>query len=215
MDANDFLNKLGYFFDNLEELVQTSYFGLDPYNPNNSEDNYQELLRHNIREKLNFRVESEYTYQKNGNDINGEEISLKNKTERYDLLIKKLSIIFELKAVEKFESINLQQLFHYLDTSDYRYGILINFTKSKDIKKSYARCKIFEKKNKFTGIDKFNNKYSHYKYELIKEFKTQSYYELMGDNVITQTLTNNDINSSDDSSDDNGESCKSRVIEIE
>ena len=164
---------------------------------------------------MNFRVESEYTYQKNGNDINGEEISLKNKTERYDLLIKKLSIIFELKAVEKFESINLQQLFHYLDTSDYRYGILINFTKSKDIKKSYAHCKVFEKKNVVTVIDKYNNKYSHYKYELINEFKTQSYYELMGDNLITQTVSNNDINSSDDGSDDNGESCKSRVIEIE
>ena len=206
MDAND-------LFDNLEELVQTSYFGLNPYNPNNSEDNYQELLRHNIREKLNFRVESEYTYQKNGNDINGEEISLKNKTERYDLLIKKLSIILELKAVEKFESINLQQLFHYLDTSDYKYGILINFTKSKDIKKSYARCKIFEKKNKFTGIDKFNNKYSHYKYELIKEFKTQSYYELMGNNLIS-TESKNDINSSDDSCEDNEELCVSNVIEI-
>jgi len=212
MEANDFLNNLGNFFNNLEEIIQISYFGLDPYNPNNSEDNYQELFRHNIRERLNMRVESEYTYQKNGIDINGEEISLKNKTERYDLLIKKLSIIIELKAVEKFESINLQQLFHYLDTSDYKYGILINFTKSKDIKKSYARCKIFEKKNKFTKKDKFNCEYSHYKYELINEFKTQSYYELMGDNVISTVSNNN--NSSDDSSEDNGELCKSKVIEI-
>ena len=209
MDANDFLNKLGYFLDNLEELVQTSYFGLDPYNPNNSEENYQELFRHNIREKLNFRVESEYTYQKNGIDINGEEISLKNKTERYDLLIKQLSIIFELKAVESLkDNFSNYSLFRQ---SDYKYGILINFIKSKDIKKSYAHCKVFEKKNEVTVIDKYNNKYSHYKYELIKEFKTQSYYELMGDNVIS-TVSNN---SSDDSSDDNGESCKSRVIEIE
>ena len=89
METND-LNNLGKFFNNLEEIVQTSYFGVNPYNPNNSEDNYQELFRHNIRERLNLRVESEYTCQKNGIDINGEEISLKNKTERYDLLIKKL-----------------------------------------------------------------------------------------------------------------------------
>jgi GxxExxY protein len=213
MEASD-LNNLGKFFNNLEEIIQTSYFGLDPYNPNNSEDNYQELFRHNIRERLNLRVESEYTYQKNGIDINGEEISLKNKTERYDLLIKRLGIIFELKAVEKFESINLQQLFHYLDMSDYKYGILINFTKSKDLKKSYARCKVFEKKNKFTGTDKYNNKYSHYKYELINDFKTQSYNEVMGDNVIVKEITKNTITSSDDSSEDNEELCKSNVIEI-
>ena len=36
----------------------------------------------------------------------------------------------------------------------------------------------------------------------------------MGDNVITTTESNNDINSSDDSSEDNGELCKSKVIEI-
>jgi len=213
METND-LNNLGKFFNNLEEIIQTSYFGVNPYNPNNSEDNYQELFRHNIRERLNLRVESEYTCQKNGIDINGEEISLKNKTERYDLLIKKLLVLFELKSVEKLDNIHSQQLFHYLDNSDYKYGILINFTKSKDIKKSYARCKIFEKKNKFTKKDKFNCEYSHYKYELINEFKTQSYYELMGDNVITTTESNNDINSSDDSSEDNGELCKSKVIEI-
>jgi GxxExxY protein len=212
MEASD-LNNLGKFFNNLEEIIQTSYFGVNPYNPNNSEDNYQELFRHNIRERLNIRVESEYTCQKNGIDINGEEISLKNKTERYDLLIKKLLVLFELKSVEKLDNIHSQQLFHYLDNSDYKYGILINFTKSKDIKKSYAHCKVFEKKNVVTVIDKYNNKYSHYKYELINEFKTQSYYELMGNNLIS-TESKNDINSSDDSSEDNEELFKSNVIEI-
>ena len=50
---------------------------------------------------------------------------------------------------------------------------------------------------------------------LFNTIEREENYELMGDNLITQTVSNNDINSSDDGSDDNGESCKSRVIEIE
>ena len=206
---------ISVLFEKLEEILQASYFGLNPYNPNNSEDKYQELFRHNIREELNLRVDSEYTYQKDAFDINNEEISLKNRTDRYDLLIKKLSVLFELKSVEKFDSSHDQQLFHYLDTSEYKYGILINFTKSKDLQKSFVYCKIYEKKDKNTNKDKFNREYSNYKYELINEFKTQSYYELMGDNIIKDNGTHDDSNvshdDSNDSDDDSNDSHNSNV----
>jgi len=193
---------ISVLFEKLEEILQASYFGLNPYNPNNSEDKYQELFRHNIREELNLRVDSEYTYQKDAFDINNEEISLKNKTDRYDLLIKKLSVLFELKSVEKLDSLHDQQLFHYLDTSEYKYGILINFAKSKDLQKSFVHCKIYGKKDKITKKDKFNREYSHYKYELINELQTQSYYELMGDNII-QGNDDSNFSSNDSDSDSN------------
>ena len=209
---------ISVLFEKLEEILQASYFGLNPYNPNNSEDKYQELFRHNIREELNLRVESEYTYQKKAFDINDEHISLKNKTERYDLLIKKLSVLFELKSVEKFDSSHDQQLFHYLDTSEYKYGILINFAKSKDLQKSSVYCKIYEKKDKITKKDKFNREYSHYKYELINEFKTQSYYELMGDNIIQgnddNNVSHNDSNDSDNDSNDSDNLQADKVTKV-
>ena len=32
----------------LPEILQNSYFNLNPFNPNNTEDNYQELFRENL-----------------------------------------------------------------------------------------------------------------------------------------------------------------------
>ena len=78
------INKL---IDVLEEHLQVTYFELNPYNPNNTEDNYQELLRENLNITFKSRIESEETVQKKTKNILGEGISLKNKTERYDLLM--------------------------------------------------------------------------------------------------------------------------------
>ena len=179
------INKL---LDVLEEHLQVTYFELNPYNPNNTEDNYQELLRENLNITFKSRIESEETVQKKTKNILGEGISLKNKTERYDLLMELFDVIFELKAVEKLEKQHENQLFNYLDNSKYKYGILVNFTKSKNMKNTYVHCKIFEKVKMIKHFDKFNRSYSNYSYKCIKEFKTQSYYELFSEYVIDENV---------------------------
>ena len=181
----DEINKL---IDVLEELLQSTYFESNPYNPNNTEDNYQELLRENLNITFKSRIESEETVQKKTKNILGEGISLKNKTERYDLLMELFDVIFELKAVEKLDKLHENQLFNYLDNSKYKYGILVNFAKTKNMKNTFVHCKIFEKVKLIKKVDKFNRSYSNYRYKCIEEFKTQSYYEIMGEYVIDENV---------------------------
>tara|TARA_B100000035_G_C20838643_1_gene481997 strand:+ start:81 stop:632 length:552 start_codon:yes stop_codon:yes gene_type:complete len=171
--------------NNLPEILQPSYFRVNPLNPNNTEDNYQEVFRENLTIKLNKRIGSEITVQKSAKDILGEEIPLKNKTERYDLTMD--NILFELKNVEKLEKIHDYQLLSYLDGSDYKYGVLINFAKSKNFKNCIVHCKIYEKDELVEKTDEFGYKYQQHKFKLIKEFKSQNYLEFMGEYEITDT----------------------------
>ena len=146
----------------LPEILQPSYFRVNPLNPNNTEDNYQEVLRENLTIKLNKRIGSEITVQKSAKDILDEEIPLKNKTERYDLTMD--NILFELKNVEKLEKIHDYQLLSYLDGSDYNYGVLINFAKSKNFKNCIVHCKIYEKDELVEKTDEFGYKYQQHKF---------------------------------------------------
>ena len=185
MDIQEILNLL-------PEIVQSTYFSLNPYNPNNTEDNYQELLRENLNIKFNRRIDSEVTYQKSSKDILGDEICLKNKTERIDLLMKSFSIIFELKNVEKLDKSHENQLLNYMNNTEYEYGILINFAKSKNLKNCVAHYKIYKKNKKITKEDKFGNHYSMFTFEFKDEFISENYNDLMGeyiqvDNVIQIT----------------------------
>ena len=66
------------FIDKFYEILQKTYFSLNPLNPNNTEDNFQELLRHNIIKVFNCNVDSEVTFQRTVVDINGDEVNLKN-----------------------------------------------------------------------------------------------------------------------------------------
>ena len=172
----------------LPEILQNTYFNLNPFNPNNTEDNYQELLRENLNITFKSRIESEETVQKKTKNILGEGISLKNKTERYDLLMELFDVIFELKAVEKLEKQHENQLFNYLDNSKYKYGILVNFTKTKNMKNTFVHCKVFEKVKMIKHFDKFKRSYTNYRYKCIEEFKTQSYYELFSEYVIDENV---------------------------
>ena len=174
-------------FDLLPEILQTTYFNLNPFNPNNTEDNYQELFRENLLIKLQKRIESEITVQKSAKNILGEEIYLKNKTERYDLLMNCFNALFELKNVEKLEKIHEYQLLSYLDNTGKKYGILINFAKSKNFKNCIVHCKIYEKDELVKKDDEFGHTYTRYNYKLIKDFKSKNYLEFMGEYVINET----------------------------
>ena len=171
----------------LPEILQNTYYNLNPFNPNNTEDNYQELFRENLLIKLQKRIESEITVQKSTKNILGEEIYLKNKTERYDLLMNCFNALFELKNVEKLEKIHEYQLLSYLDSSEYKYGVLINFAKSKNFKNCIVHCKIYEKDELVKKTDEFNYTYHRYNYKLIKEFKSQNYLDFIGSYEITET----------------------------
>ena len=171
----------------LPGILQNTYFNLNPFNPNNTEDNYQELLRENLFIKFNQRIESEVTVQKSTRNILGEELYLKNKTERYDLIINCFNALFELKNVEKLEKFHDYQLLSYVDSSDYKYGVLINFAKSKNFKNCIVHCKIYEKDEIVKKDDEFGNTYAKYNYKLIKDFKSQNYLDFMGQYVINET----------------------------
>ena len=171
----------------LPEILQKTFYDLNPYNPNNTEDSYQELLRENLSIRLQKRIGSEITVQKKTKDILGEPLPLKNKSERYDLVANYLNALFELKNVEKLEKIHDYQLLSYLDGSDYKYGVLINFAKSKNFKNCIVHCKIYEKDELVEKTDEFGYKYQQHKFKLIKEFKSQNYLEFMGEYEITDT----------------------------
>lgn len=171
----------------LPEILQKTFYDLNPYNPNNTEDSYQELLRENLSIRLQKRIGSEITVQKKTKDILGEPLPLKNKSERYDLVANYLNALFELKNVEKLEKVHEYQLLSYLDSSVYKYGILINFAKSKNFKNCIVHCKIYEKGDLVEKTDIYGHKYSRYNFILREEFKSQNYLDFMGPYEITDT----------------------------
>jgi len=164
--------------DKLLEIIQVTYFSLNPLNPTNTEDNYQELLRENLYLGLGYVVYSEVSYQKGCLNIMRDEVLLKNKTERLDLVIKDLDCILELKCVEKLEKVHENQLMSYLNNLDYKYGILINFMKCKSMRDSIGHCKIYERLNDIKKKDKYGIEYNIRGLRLIKEMFTENYNEL-------------------------------------
>ena len=165
--------------EKLLEIIQVTYFSLDPLNPNNTEDNYQELLRENIYLKLGYSVYSEVSYQRYSLNILGLEFSLKNRTERLDLVIKGLDSILELKCVESLGKVHENQLQSYLNSlNSYKYGILVNFGKSKNMLNCVGHIKIYERLEGVEIVDKYGVRYKVGGMRLIKEMRTENYYEL-------------------------------------
>ena len=170
----------------LPKITQATYFALNPYNPNNTEDNFQELLQLNLERSLNIRVDSEITVQKWTQDMKGNRIALKHKSERYDLIIESLGVLFELKHVGEMEEgslahqTHLHQLLHYMDHSPYKYGILINFRKMN--KKGIYICsgEIYKKSTKVIIGDRYDHSYHRYVYKKMQDFKSEDYGQLMG-----------------------------------
>lgn len=178
------------FIDKFYEILQKTYFSLNPLNPNNTEDNFQELLRHNIIKVFNCNVDSEVTFQRTVVDINGDEINLKNKTERYDLIVNMFDLLMELKAVEKLDESHTNQLLAYMNNSDYKYGAIINFRKGKSCKQLIAEAKFYEKIDEDPyKEDKYGNVYRVQKFRLINgDIKTEDF------KVVTGGYLSNEIN---------------------
>lgn len=163
--------------NNLEKnILQKTYFGCNPLNPNNTEDTFQELLRHNI--SLTFTelfVTSEFTLQRFVEDIKGDKIPLKNKSERHDLSITQLNFLMELKYADKIDESHIYQLLSYMDDCVYfKYGAIINFRKFKPSKKLVAEAIIYEK------ISEKGDKNVCSKFKIIKSFETEDFNELSG-----------------------------------
>ena len=172
------------FLDKLCEIVQKTYFRLNPLNPTNSEDNYQELLRENIFLSLGLCVDSEISYQKGCLNILGDNVLLKNKTERIDLVIRGLDCILEIKCVDKLESVHENQLLSYLNNLDYKYGILINFGKSKSMRNSIGHCKVYVRYDNIIKEDRYGERYKIWRYKLEREMFTEDYNELLDGCVL-------------------------------
>ena len=177
-------NKFLEFLEVLGEIVQKTYFRLNPLNPTNSEDNYQELLRENLNLRLGLRVDSEISYQKGCLNILGDNILLKNRTERLDLVIRGLDCIMEIKCVDKLELVHENQLLSYLNNLDYKYGILINFGKSKSMRRCVGHCKVYERYENIIKKDKYGEEYKVWKYKLLREIYTEDYNELLGGSLL-------------------------------
>jgi len=167
-------------FQRLPEIVQNTYFNLNPLNPNVTEDNYQEVLRENLERILNERVDSELSVQKSTKNIFGDIIHLKNKSERYDLVIESLGVLLELKNLVELDEYCHHQLFNYLDHSDHTYGILINFAKPNKKHIYRATYKIYKKGDRLTKTDQYGYTYQRYDYTLISEYTSENYLEIMG-----------------------------------
>jgi len=185
MDFKKIINDVSFM-----RVIQSTYFNLNPKNPNVTESHYQELLIKNLNIIYNFNISQEISSQKKTTDINGEILSLRNKTQRYDLLIDDISTIFELKNLADITDESRNQLLHYLTKKKkYKYGILINFMKSNK-KKLVAQVEVFEKGVDYSMTDIYNDHYSNYHYELIKSFETENYndyclnYTKKDDNII-------------------------------
>ena len=169
--------------DKLPQILQFSYFAMNPYNPNNTEDGFQEILRHNIVKVFNYIVDSESTNQKTVFDINGDEIHLKNKTERFDLIIRKIKFIMELKTVEKIDDSHRNQLLSYMVKTDFEYGAVINFRKGKSCKELIAEAEIYKKGESILKYDMYNCAYNKSQFNLVKTIKTEDYKKIIGDYV--------------------------------
>ena len=175
------------FLTQLPSVLQSTYFWLNPLNPTNTEDNYQELLRINL-ERLHYAVDSEVSVQKTTRDIHKNIVKLKNKTERYDLTLDPLSILMELKNLVDLDDYCVHQMLGYLDHSAFTYGILINFAKSN--KKNDYRCsfKVYKKNTPLVATDQFGHNYTRYSYTLIREFSGDNYMDLFPTIVSTEVV---------------------------
>jgi len=171
----------------LPEVVQTTYFQLNPLNPNNTEDNYQELLRINL-ERLSYHVYSEVSVQKETLDIYGGRVKLKNKTERYDLVLDPQETLIELKNLVDIDDYSVHQMLSYMDHSTYRYGVLINFGKAN--KKHEYRCsfRVYKKGSPLCFNDSFGTTYKRYTYTKTHEFRSENYWDLVSSGLVTDAL---------------------------
>jgi|TARA_B110001469_G_scaffold125257_1_gene140344 GxxExxY protein len=160
----------------LPRVIQNTYFQLNPRNPTNSEDHFQELLRHNLS-LLGYRVASEISYQKVALDLNGEPLQLKNKTERFDLTIDSLKLLFELKHTTDLEESACHQLWNYMDHSDYEYGIVINFPKPNKKLKYRTQTRVFHKQSSEPFTDSYGFTYTRNTYPLMESYESQDYSE--------------------------------------
>ena len=164
----------------LSEILQNTYFSLNPLNPNNTEDNFQELLRENLSLILNMRVDSEISVQKSTRNIFGDTVNLKNKSERYDLAIPSLHVLFELKNLAELDEYCQHQLLNYLDNSDYHYGILVNFAKPNKKHDYRVSYRIYKKENPIEKTDTYGYSFPRYTYSLYSESTSENYIEVMG-----------------------------------
>jgi len=173
--------KLEELLNNLKYILQETYFGCNPLNPNNTEDTFQELLRHNLSLIYpELFVTSEYTLQRFVEDIKGNKIPLKNKSERHDLSIKLLDFLMELKYVDKIDESHKYQLLSYMDDSEFKYGAIINFRKLKPLKKLVAEAIIYEKISAKGELNEKGEKNLCSKFKIIKSFETEDFNELSG-----------------------------------
>ena len=168
----------------LKKILQSTYFALNPLNPKNCEDYYQEVFRENLKIITGMRVDSEITNQRDAHNINCELVRLKNKTERYDLICEDLDTLFELKQSGGISDEYRNQMFNYLDKSKYKYGVVVNFMKLNnkkcDNKKLCAQYEVYEKSHVKEIKDMYGEYYAIYKYKMIDSFCTEDYLELMG-----------------------------------
>jgi GxxExxY protein len=170
-------------FLRLPAIVQGTYFHLNPLNPTNSEANYQELLRINL-ELEGYRVFSEVTVQKKTTDRREGTVKLKQKSERFDLTIDSLKVLFELKNLVEVDDNCVHQTIGYLDNSEYEYGVLINFAKVN--KKRDTRCtfQIYQKGDVFHTSDLYGHTYTRNHYVKIMEFVSENYWDLIGRHLV-------------------------------
>ncbi len=177
----------------LPKVIQNTYFQLNPLNPTNTEDHFQELLRHNLI-RMGYRVDSEISTQKQVLDIQGFPLKLKNKTERYDLTIESLQLLLELKHTTELEENAIHQLWNYLDHSDYEYGIVINFTKPNKKHNYKTVAKVFQKRQPSTFTDVYGYSYVTHTYLLLDSYESQDYKEASASDTLGKHRTGGALN---------------------
>tara|TARA_B100000282_G_scaffold280620_1_gene241883 strand:- start:735 stop:1295 length:561 start_codon:yes stop_codon:yes gene_type:complete len=176
------MNKtLKELLDNFKYILEETYFGCNPLFPNNTEDTYQEALRHNLMQLYHeLFVSSEFTLQRYFKDIKGNKIPLKNKSERHDLSITQLNFLMELKNADKIDESHKYQLLSYMDDSDFKYGAIINFRKFKPSKKLVAEAIIYEKISEKGEVNEKGEKNLCSKFKEIGKVETEDFNELSG-----------------------------------
>jgi hypothetical protein len=177
-----------FIINTLLNIVTHTYFSLNPYNLNNTEDNYQDLLKKNL-ELEGITVYSEYSKQKISLDKSGNNYPFSNKTERIDLFLPEFNLLLELKNLTDFKDECLGQITSYMDNDEtINYGLLINFAKPKKVdkvKELKSTIKVFERNQLKQFTDYYGNIYKKWNYKEILEYKTENYCELFGEKIIS------------------------------
>jgi len=180
MDINFLIDdSFNIYKGGFKRLIQRTYFDLNPLNPKNIEDNYQELLKENLKLAFDLKSHIETSHQKTSSDINGEVVKFRHKTERYDIVIDQINTILELKCLVDITDESRYQLFNYLDKSVCSHGIIINFMKF-NTKNLFTQVEVYEKSTIHEYQDKFGDYYSRYYYKKIHSFQTEDYYNIVG-----------------------------------